>query len=323
MSTANPPPPRPLFSIVIANYNYGRFLESAIQSVLRQIEEVKGEVLESKPKVEERIDSLVELIVIDGGSSDNSVDVIKKYANGLPPGIRRDDPSIVHLCPSLSSLAYWLSEKDNGQSNAFNKGFAQAKGIFMTWLNADDILMSGSLKAIKQEIERHPRCEWFTGSSVWTDEDLKIRRCFCAHKFSILRARYSFLSGNGPSTFFTKRLLDAVGGVDETLHYMMDTDLWNKFYHQCGVKYRRTRALIWAYRQHEASKMSGADKHTTVIALENRKKSEKESKILVKRYGLHSVIVRRLANLLSFSWSDLLVAKYRNFTLNGRNANEI
>lgn len=276
---------KPLLSIVIANYNYGRFLEEAIRSVIEQ----------------DGFD-LCELIVVDGGSTDNSVEVIKKYER---------------------KIAWWVSEPDKGQSDAFNKGFAQAKGRFLTWLNADDILMSGALKSIKKEIEQHPQCEWFTGSTVWTDENLKIHRCFCAHKFSTLRAKYSFLSGNGPSTFFTKRLLDAVGGVDETLHYMMDTDLWNKFYHQCGVKYRRTRALIWAYRQHEASKMSGADKHTTVIALENRKKSEKESKILVKRYGLHSVIVRRLANLLSFSWSDLLVAKYRNFTLNGRNANEI
>ena len=103
----------PFFSIVIVNYNYGRFLEAAILSILNQ--------------------SCVdyELIVVDGGSTDNSVDIIRKYKN---------------------SISWWCSEKDNGQSHAFNKGFAHANGRFLTWLNADDLLMPGTLAAAKKKL---------------------------------------------------------------------------------------------------------------------------------------------------------------------------
>ena len=84
----------PLLSIVIANYNYGRFLDEAIQSVLSQVGEGRDQVLPGE----------VELIIIDGGSTDNSVEVIRKYAGELPSGVQRGDPSIVdlHLPPTPS-----------------------------------------------------------------------------------------------------------------------------------------------------------------------------------------------------------------------------
>ena len=106
---------RPLLSIVIANYNYGLFLEEAIRSVLVQ----------KCPDVE--------LLVVDGGSSDNSVEIIRRYS---------DD------------LAWWVSEKDRGQSNAFNKGFAHANGKYLTWLNADDVMPRGCLETITAEMRR-------------------------------------------------------------------------------------------------------------------------------------------------------------------------
>ena len=108
----------PLLSIVIANYNYGRFLEEAIQSVITQ----------------EGFDQC-ELIVVDGGSTDNSVEVIKKYSD---------------------KISWWCSEPDGGQSSAFNKGFRRASGRFLTWLNADDIFLPGALSAIMYEIRQHP-----------------------------------------------------------------------------------------------------------------------------------------------------------------------
>ena len=184
----------PLFSIVIANYNYGRFLEEAIQSVLAQIGEGASQVRPGE----------VELIIIDGGSSDDSVDVIKKYAGGLQSGevkVRGEGEQW-----NSSIISYWISEKDKGQSDAFNKGFAKARGRFLTWLNADDVMLPGALAAVKREIERHPEAEWITGSSLWTDENLRVKRCFCAHRFSTLRARCGGLSVGGPSSFFTKRL---------------------------------------------------------------------------------------------------------------------
>ena len=274
----------PLISIVIANYNFGRFLEDALISIFSQ-----------------GLGRQVEVLVCDGGSSDNSVEVIKRYQN---------------------KISWWCSERDGGQSVAFNKGFSHAHGRFLTWLNADDVFTPGALGAVAAYVKKHPRCEWVIGSSLWADENLKVTRCFCAHRFSELRAKWGFLSVGGPSSFFTKRLLDEAGGIDESLHYVMDTDLWHKFV-RAGHRYARVRHNVFAYRQHEASKMSGADSHTTARALENRRKAGLESKILSDRYGLRAGFSYRLAHLISLSLLDFVVAKWRNFRWRGKYATEI
>ena len=298
----------PLFSIVIANYNYGRFLEDAIKSVISQ-----------------GMGEQVELIICDAASTDNSVEIIKKYARGLPPNVNYFDwvGASNHIPQTFPLITWWCSEKDGGQSAAFNKGFSHAKGRFLTWLNADDIFTKGALKAIEREIKAHSDCEWFIGSSLYADENMRVKKCFCAHRFSIIRAKWGFLSAGGPSSFFTKRLLDSVGGVDEGLHYVMDTDLWHKFYFICGVKYRRVRNNIFAYRQHEASKMSGADEHVTERALENRRRAGEESEILSRRYGRRGGLLYKLAQMFSVSLIDHLISWWRNVNWSGRYATEI
>lgn len=298
----------PRLTIVIANYNFGRFLGAAIDSILEQLsphdQSLPGKVSGNQ----------VEIIVCDGGSIDDSVDVIRKYAGDLPPNTKRTNEN--------SRLAWWCSEKDKGQSDAFNKGFSHASGKFLIWLNADDILTPGSLAAVFKEMDRHPECEWFIGSSLWADENLVVTRCFCAHRFSWLRARYGFLSVGGPSSFFTKRLLDSVGGIDESLHYVMDTDLWHRFC-RAGVRFRRMRHNVFAYRQHEASKMSGADKHTTERALANRKKAHAESLVLAERYGSRGGLSYRVAHLLSLSVIDNIIAWWRTIRWRGKHAGQI
>lgn len=104
------------FSIVIANYNSGKYLEDALLSVIKQ----------NYPKVQ--------LIVIDGESKDNSVEIIKKYD---------------------AHIDYWVSEKDKGQSDAFNKGFAKAKYDWLFWLNADDFLTQNSLFNLSRLINKN------------------------------------------------------------------------------------------------------------------------------------------------------------------------
>ena len=301
---------QPLFSIVIANYNFGRFLGDAIESVVAQ-----------------DMGDAVELIICDAASTDNSVEVIKKYACGLPPNTSyeewRSKSNLQLTTPHSQLITWWCSEKDGGQSAAFNKGFAHAHGRFLTWLNADDIMTKGALKAVAREIERCPDCEWFIGSSLYADENLRITRCFCAHRFSRIKAEWYRISVGGPSSFFTKRLLDRVGGVDESLHYVMDTDLWYRFYRIGGVRYRRTMHNIFVYRQHEASKMSGADHSQTARALENRRKARLESSILSKRHGLKDGLRPKIAHILSLSILDNSIALYRTLKWQNRNATEI
>lgn len=302
----------PLFSIIIANYNYGRFLEDAIQSVIAQ-----------------GMGDKVEIIVCDAASTDNSVEIIMKYASGLPPNTSyydwsKNNPLLTtNDQPLTTKITWWCSEPDGGQSAAFNKGFSHARGKFITWLNADDIFTGGALDAIKKKIDLHPDCEWFIGSSLYADENLRVTRCFCAHNFSKIKARWHFISVGGPCSFFTKRLLDFVGGIDETLHYVMDTDLWYKFYYIGRVSYKRTRHNIFAYRKHEASKMSGADHNATKRALENRMRAKKETKVLISRYGLRKGWGGGLARVVTISIIDSIVAIYRTIKWRGCYANKI
>lgn len=223
----------PLLSIVIANYNYGRFLEEAIQSVLSQSCQD------------------FELIVCDGGSTDNSVEIIKKYAD---------------------RVAWWCSEKDKGQSDAFNKGFSHSRGRFLTWLNADDVLMPGTIEKLKTATETHPNCEWFVGGVVWLDKAMNVIRCGRGRRFSELRYREGLVNTWGPSSFFTKRLLDEAGGVDVRYHYSMDTELWLRFAYKLGARYLPFADYAWGLRLHEDAKMSGHNFSNNV----NDKESEME-----------------------------------------------
>ena len=208
----------PLLSIVIANYNYGQYLGEAIESVLGQ-----------------SCDDY-ELIVVDAGSTDNSVDVIKRYAE---------------------RIAWWVSEPDNGQSNAFNKGFFRARGKFLTWLNADDVMLPGTVEKLRCATKSNPWCEWFVGGALWLDPEMKLVKCVRSRRFSETRFKYGSVNVWGPSSFFTKRLLTSVNGVDERFKYKMDTDLWLRFAHYEHARYLPLGNFVWGLRLHPGAKMSG------------------------------------------------------------------
>ena len=180
------------FSVVIANYNNGTFLGEAIESVLRQ----------------DGAD--FELIVCDAGSTDGSVAVINQHSE---------------------DIAWWCSESDGGQSEAFNKGFSHASGDVLTWLNADDIMMPRTLKAVRRALESHKYADWATGNFLRFRQDDK----------TIIEAKWGphilpcWLQGNGfplqvfgPTTFWRRSAYDEIGPIDEKLHYTMDTDYWQR-----------------------------------------------------------------------------------------------
>ncbi len=126
----------PKISIVTISYNQGEFLEEAITSALFQNY------------------SNLEYIVIDGGSTDESLEIIKKY-----------EPQIT----------YWVSESDKGPADALNKGFSKATGDIFYYLNADDVLLPGSLKKIANVLKKHPAADVYYGNAFLTDERLKIK----------------------------------------------------------------------------------------------------------------------------------------------------
>lgn len=226
---------RPLFSIVIANYNYGHFLEEAIKSVITQSCQN------------------FELIIVDGGSTDSSVEIIRRYVGDLPPNTRIEDFHLQHSTSS-SKISWWCSEKDNGQSDAFNKGFAHARGQFGCWLNADDILLPGTIKAVLREIEQTSGIEWIAGGVIYCDAELTVQtmRIGCSVP-SRFHEWFSMTVIGGPSSFFSLSRLKEVGGFDVTLHYIMDGDLWKRFF-EAGVKLAHINHYMWGFRLHEQSK---------------------------------------------------------------------
>ena len=237
---------KPLLSIVIANYNYGRFLEGSIKSILSQ----------------DLVDK-AELIICDAASTDNSVGIIKKYANGLPPNTSYHDwivsANSEFAAQTQQLITWWCSEKDGGQSAAFNKGFAHARGEWLTWLNADDLLLPGTIEALAKVVLRHPCAEWVTGNMLSFDScSRKILQVNWGPHFQppFVRRNRLFNAVFGPTTFWKKSLYEQVGPIDEKLHYAMDTEYWARIT-MAGVKQYRLNHICWGFRKHEESKTAG------------------------------------------------------------------
>lgn len=206
-----------MISIIMPSYNQGKFVEAALNSVLNQDYEDK------------------EIIFIDGGSSDNTMEIVGRYA---------------------SRIAYYVSEPDEGQSDALRKGFEKAKGDVFTWLNTDDLLLPGALREVAQHLADFPDLGWIGGNVVWIDVADRILNCRKAEVDWVVSRRMGIFSACGPSAFFRRDLYYQVGGINLDLNYMMDTDLWWRFIIS-GARFDRLKRYTWALRLHQDAKMSG------------------------------------------------------------------
>ncbi|HPH06122.1 MAG TPA: glycosyltransferase family 2 protein [Methylotenera sp.] len=180
----------PTISLVTCSYQQGHFIDATLRSVLNQQY------------------SALQYIVIDGGSTDESVAVIKQHA---------------------SSLNYWVSEKDNGQTDALKKGFAHTTGEIQGWLCSDDILLPNALQLVGEFFRDNPNVGAVYGDALWIDADGKPLRAKREMGFN----QFVFLHDHNyipqPSMFWRKSLFDAVGGLDESFDLAMDSDLWARF----------------------------------------------------------------------------------------------
>lgn len=189
-------PQYPKISLVTPSFNQGQFLEQTIRSILDQ----------DYPNLE--------YIIIDGGSTDNSKQIIKKYS---------------------SKLKYWVSEKDKGQADAINKGFAHANGEIMGWLNSDDMLMPGSLRLIAKIFTELPNTNWISSTPQTITQHghvhhlglrpVYIQKLIAAGWYHGLGLGFIMQEG----TFWRRSLWKSAGGKVNALHYGMDFDLWKRF----------------------------------------------------------------------------------------------
>jgi glycosyltransferase involved in cell wall biosynthesis len=208
----------PLVSIVTPSYNQARFLEATLRSVLTQ----------DYPAIE--------YIVVDGGSNDGSSEIIRRYAD---------------------SLAWWVSEPDHGQTDALNKGFAQAHGEILAWLNSDDVYFPGAITQAVAFLHSHPEAGMVYGDASFIDaEGSEIGR-FPARQTDYARLRRGYVHIPQQASFFRADLWRRVGPLDPSFYFAMDYDLWVRLAKLAPLVY--TPRLWASFRLHGEGKTITAD----------------------------------------------------------------
>ncbi len=202
----------PLVSIITPSYNQARFLEATLRSVLAQDYQN------------------MEYLVVDGASSDGSVEIIRRYAD---------------------RLVWWVSEKDSGQSEAINKGFRRARGEFVGWLNSDDLYLPGAVSSAIQVFQAHPEAGLVYGDAQAIDADGK--------PFNLMRARQYTLTDLmafniicQPAAFMRRSVLEEAGYLNPAYQLLMDNLLWMSMARKAPIVY--TPQTWAAARYHDQAK---------------------------------------------------------------------
>lgn len=143
-------------------------------------------------------------------------------------------------------------EPDAGQSDALNKGFAKARGEWLFWLNADDVLPPGSLEKVRGLINHVEQVEWIAGDTVYIDEHSRVKNVRTDAKWHPWFGRHLSVWTGGPSAFFRRELWKRLGGFDVNLKYVMDIDLWTRWA-RAGIKFECLGSYVWGFREHAGS----------------------------------------------------------------------
>jgi glycosyltransferase involved in cell wall biosynthesis len=199
-----------LVSIITPSYNQSEYLESTIQSVLSQ------EYTE------------LEYIIVDGGSTDGSVEVIQKYAD---------------------QLSWWVSEPDQGQADGINKGLRSAHGDVVAWLNSDDLYLPGAIQSAVTRLQADPEVGMVFGDAITIDQSGHPLNRLSFGDWG-LKEMMRFRIVCQPAVFMRRMALEQAGYLDEGFHYMLDHHLWLRIACNSEVKYS---GQLWAAARHHPS----------------------------------------------------------------------
>lgn len=205
----------PKISIVTPSFNQGEFLEQTILSVLNQ----------NYPNLE--------YIILDGGSTDNSVDIIRKYED---------------------QITFWESKPDNGQADAIYRGFTRASGDIIAWINSDDYYLAGALIAVGNYFTKYPSIEWLAGNATIVDsQGHELLKCYTTN-ISFDHLYYCDVLFTQPSIFISRKAFFECGGFDKTLAFCMDYDLFLNL--SLRSKPLQVPDFLSAFRYHTNAKTS-------------------------------------------------------------------
>lgn len=247
----------PKISVITPSFNQGQFLEETLLSIINQNY------------------SNLEYIVIDGGSTDDSVGIIKKYEQ---------------------HLAYWVSEKDSGQSEAINKGFKKATGDIICWLNSDDILMPDALNKVANCFKENKKLDLVNGYLLSIDEHSNILSNHFILKQKKWYAQHGIYYVAQQSMFWKRDIFDSIGLLKEDFHAQMDKELLIRIFKN-NFKLGHIEKILAGFRMHPESKSSlgGESKDCVRDGLELKKIYGKEygqkPRLIFKLiYGLEKLI---------------------------------
>lgn len=221
----------PEVTVVIPSYNQGLYLAEAIQSVLDQ-------------------DVEVELVVVDGGSTDESLSIIKRFE---------------------ANISWWRSAPDQGQAYAINEGVRKGTAPYVCWLNSDDYFLPGGLKSLLKTIKDHSTVPLVYGKAINKSESTGRETEIFVQPFDEKQmSRRCIISQ--PATLIRRKAWDEVGGLDVSMHMSMDYDLWWRLYKSAGP-FEFVKSNIAVNRDHSATKTRN-----------NRQQHYRESMSTVKKY---------------------------------------
>lgn len=201
---------QPLVSIITPSYEQAAFLEDTLRSVIEQ----------DYPNIE--------YLVVDGGSTDGSVDIIKTHA---------------------ANITWWVSEPDKGQADAINKGLTRAKGEIVAWLNSDDVYRPGAVRQAVAALQQHPQAGMVYADLESMDRSGRVFNTIRYRQFSLLDL-LSFEIIGQPTVFMRRDVLQQAGPLDAGYRYLLDHQLWLRMFQLAPAVYV---PQVWAAARHHAS----------------------------------------------------------------------